>query len=151
MKIYKGKEEFNYGNCFVIAIGQAFNIRKRMLNVLFSLINVNQSDGATTKQCDKVIKSLAYFRNKTVKYVSLKSPILIIEFIVNNKKGTFLLNSDDHICYYRNGRLYDSFYDSERKRLTEDRLIGYWEITEQVSTTSGITYSSSTTSYRHYV
>jgi len=78
-----------------------------------------------------VIEKLADFRQKDVHYISLKTPILIIEFIVKNKKGTFLLNSDEHLCYYKNGKLKDSFYNQERKRLTEDRLLGYWEIKDK--------------------
>src|SRR5688572_8053852 len=136
MKIYKGKGEFNYGNCFIVAIGQAFNIRIKMLNVMFKLINVPIDDGASTKECNKVIQQLGDFRDKHVIYHSLKSPILVIEFITKNKKGIFLLNCDGfpeagHLCYYRNGKLKDSFYNGNRKRLTEDKLLGYWEIKDK--------------------
>jgi len=40
MKILKGKGEFNFGNCFIIAIGQAFDIRIKILGVMFNLIDV---------------------------------------------------------------------------------------------------------------
>lgn len=38
MKIKQGKPGFSYGNCFVVAIGQAFNIKQPVLRVMFELI-----------------------------------------------------------------------------------------------------------------
>lgn len=90
------------------------------------------TEGASTAQCNKIIEKIAGLRKKEVKYTSFKSPKQMIEFIVNNKKGKFLLNSDEHLCYLRNGKLLDSFYDGDRKRLTEDRILGYWEIKEPI-------------------
>ena len=67
MRIKTGRAGFNYGNCFVLAIGQAFRIKQSLLEAMFRLIGVNTSEGATTKQCDKVIKELAKYRKKTAR------------------------------------------------------------------------------------
>ncbi len=133
----RSASEYDDNGCALIALSSAFKVDYNTIMKLFELEGRKRHEGSTNDQVKKVIKVLAAFKEKQVKYHSLKNNPSLTKFYNEHKTGLYLLNQKNHISCLKNGVFVDDylFYAKRYPSIYHDtisshlRIVGYWEIT----------------------
>ena len=126
IRIVDPEDGFCYGNCAAVAITRAFKVDFDITKELFHLMGASPSKGCTWKECDKCICSLCKIKGRMCRYTKNRTHLSSTTFYQRNRKGTFILNFENHLSVLKNGIVYDSWIGERGFRL--NRLLGYWEI-----------------------
>jgi hypothetical protein len=128
VKIIDPDDGFEFGNCAVKAISRCFKVKSVLTETIFGLVGAKYDDGCTWRECDRCIDSLCRIKGNIYRYTTNKTHITPLRFVKTHKKGKYLLNFPNHLCFISNGIVYDSF-------LTEwgfksQKLMGWWELSK---------------------
>lgn len=125
---------FKYGNCALIAIGDAFDIPEKPLKALCLAMGItpcsenDDEDGLTFQDCNKVIRHLSKVYNYEGRYIRNKDKITY-ETLALSTGSKLLVVFDYHLSFCENHIIFDSyFYSHIPSKVLSKIPTGWWKL-----------------------
>lgn len=97
------------GSCAEYAIGQSFNLDCFTIRAMFDIAKIKSEDGASAKECRKVLNSLARVHDKKILYFKCTKKTFASTVIKEYFDDVVLLFNDCHIFCSNRGIIKDSW------------------------------------------
>lgn len=127
IRVYEPSLGFTFGACCPLAIAYALKIPKNIVKSMLILVGGNPMEGCSSIEIDKVVKAICTVKKRSVYYKTIKTKKLSVwDFCKLNQKGKFLLGTEMHLCYIRDGKVIDDFFSEHPSWIKEMFVEDIW-------------------------
>lgn len=116
-------DNFVFGNCAIIAIGQLFDSRQKWIELMARLCGIKEpEDGLTFFECKKVINKIGeLFGNQQYEYVTNSTGLTYKQIVWVYDRGIVMF--DEHLSFFKDKEVFDSYM---RPHEMYNKPTGFW-------------------------
>lgn len=120
---------FRFGNCALIAIGSAFNLKLNFLELMCKHNKIRYKRGMTDSNIKKLINILSDLFDYQIRLI----PGFMLKFneIHFNKNKIYIIAIEEHLFTLKKGRISDSFLYRYSEKIQYQPIHYFYELTEK--------------------